>query len=199
MNAKESVGAVGPEPNLFDWFDAQMNAAVEETGIGLGDETRLYLVQLLTERARADRTEHHEITTLAELHARAAGAPPGAQARTYRELGDRALYRAGYFSESLRHQIVGERYYIDMGSTAYWKVDQVFKRWFADAFGVVFAELSDRFVDCVKLLASVRDRNGSPDELLKLYQHWVATGSETTAARLRTRGLVLNRSGLVTD
>ncbi|TVQ93692.1 MAG: hypothetical protein EA397_03790 [Deltaproteobacteria bacterium] len=179
--------------DLFHYFyertlDAQ--AAVE---VQLSSDTVLYLARLLTERARADHPTLPE-STLAELYGRAVHAPPSEQARAYRELGDRALYRLGCFKESLDRGPVGPRYYEDMGASAYYRVDQVFKRWFADAFGPVFRELSGTFRDCVELLTVVNEQHIDDDAatLMRLVDEWQRTRSDAIARRLRARHIPID-------
>ena len=177
--------------NLFDFFHHHIELAQTDARIALDPDTTLYLVSLLVDRARTDRTAPQE-DTLAELHARGAGASFVAQARVYRELGDRALYLMGWFKESLSRRIVSPSYYASMGAAAYHRTDLVFKAAFADAFGPVFRELADRFRDCAEVLAQVRrEHEAAPSVLDRLYQQWLETGSDDTAARLRARGLLV--------
>ncbi len=179
------------ETTLFDYFHGRVRDARGMADVGLSEDTTLYLTALLVDRARTD-TPRPEEDTLAELHARAAAAPPAEQARTYRELGDRSLYRVGYFEESLSRSAVGVGYYCDMGAAAYHQADRVFKRWFANAFDRVFEELSAGFRDCVVVLKQVRAAvDDEPDALMRLYQEWLDTGSRAAASRLRERGLLL--------
>jgi hypothetical protein len=180
----------------FDWFQLRIEDARVAGVANVSDDTALYLSTLLSERTRADRPVPGE-QTLAELHLRAANAPPVEQARTYRELGDRALYLLGYFSESLRRRTVGPKYYAEMGAAAYHRADRVFKERYADAFGDVFHEMALQFVDCVRLIRKARDAQVVEDEdsLPFLYDRWLATGSDVYAEKLRGLGLVLPRSG----
>jgi hypothetical protein len=187
--------SVSATENLFDFFHAEVELASEEVGHGLSQDTNLYLASLLSERARTDRPAP-QIDTLAELHAVAAGATPAVQARTYRELGDRALYVLGYFRKHLQRRSVGPSYYEDMGSAAYHQVDTVFKRWFADAFGPVFGELAVRFPAAAAVLERVREKQeGQPDTVERLYRQWLETGDEDVASRLRRLGLLVPRRG----
>ncbi|MBA2321113.1 MAG: hypothetical protein H0V89_08155 [Deltaproteobacteria bacterium] len=144
-----------PEANLFDFFRESVERAHSATRVPVGQDTRLYLAQLLVDRARTDRPAPAE-TTLAELHARASCAGPAEKATTYRELGDRSLVCLGLFRKSLDRKTVGASYYAEMGSAAYQRADDVFKRCFADAFGDVFEELARHFGGCVALLADIR-------------------------------------------
>ena len=178
--------------NLFDFFKDQVDLVKLDEQVDLTDDTSLYLAQLLAVRARTDQAPAAD-DTLAEMLARATQASPADQARTYREIGDRALYDLGFFEERLNSGIVGSSYYQDMGATAYHRADQVFKRWFADAFGPLFSELSHQFRECVSVLASIR-RTHDTDDTAELYQEWLDTGSEGAAARLRVRGLVIPRT-----
>lgn len=177
--------------NLFDWFHGRVKDAHHAVGASLSNDSELYLASLLVDRARSDRPTLPE-STLVELFARAAHSSPSETARTYRELGDRSLYTVGYFEESLARGTVGPGYYCDMGAAAYARVDQVFKRWFSDAFGGVFDELAKRFRDCAHVLREVRRTvDDQPDMLMRLYRQWYDTGSEEAAARLRAHGLVV--------
>lgn len=143
------------EDNLFDYFDRRLRDARALCPVDLSEDTLLYLVNLLTERARADRPAPPE-DTLAELHAAGANRTPSQQIRAYRELGDRALHLVGCFEESVARKIVGTTYYKDMGAAAYHRVDIVVKQWFSDAFGPVFTELAQKFERAVALLQTLR-------------------------------------------
>lgn len=93
-------GSLCTSDNLFDFFHDRVLIARQDVEVELHGDTVLYLARLLAERARSDAPESG-VDTLAELHGSAAHAPPGKQAFTYRELGDRALYLLGFFHESL--------------------------------------------------------------------------------------------------
>ena len=179
--------------NLFDFFNARVSDARDEVDLTISDDTALYLATLLADQARSDRTALPE-TTLAELHGRAANAPPGKQATAYRELGDRALYLLSFFREHLDRQRrpVGPSYYEDMGAAAYHKVDLVLKRWFSDAFGPVFTELAEGFRECVGLLDRVRLKTDEAG-VMHVYERWLVTGTASDAASLYAGGLILPR------
>jgi len=182
---------IEPADNLFDYFHARVDDARAAVGTELSNDTGLYLATLLVDRARSDADRSSE-QTLVELHARAVDAPPAEQARTYRQLGDRALYLVGYFEESLSRASVGPSYYRQMGAAAYDRVDAVFKRWFANAFDQVFEELSQGFGECTQVLKTVRSRmDEEPDALMRWLERWHRNGDEDAAQRLRERGLVL--------
>ena len=175
--------------NLFDFFHDNIQTAHDEVQVDLDPDTVLYLANLLTDRARADLPSPTE-TTLAELHGRAAHSQPADKVRVYRELGDRALYRMGFFSESFSTSTVSSQYYSDMGAAAYYQVDQTFKLWFSDAFGPVFCELAERFLECVSILTQVREQSVAdhPTKFIRLYQQWLRTGEDSLLNDLKSCG-----------
>lgn len=190
--------AVDHSDNLFDWFQDKVRDARANTGVDLSDDSTLYLVQLLSERARTD-LDAPDDPTLVDLHARAVHASPAEQLRSYRELGDRALYVVGYFPESVERRTVNTSYYVQMGAAAYHRTDQVFKRWFANAFGEVFSELAHRFRGAVEVLSEVRRScEDEPDAIMRLYMRWMESGDPEAAASLRAHGLVLPPRPLTT-
>jgi hypothetical protein len=182
---------VALERSLFEWFHQRVQDAHTTARVELSSDTELYLASLLAERARADR-QAPQAETLVELHAKASQGSPSEQARTYRELGDRSLYVVGYFEESLSRRTVSVGYYCDMGSAAYARADQVFKRWFSNAFDGVFEELAASFRQCVRVLREVRRTvDEEPDLWMRLYREWLETGSDEAARRLRAHGFLL--------
>ena len=183
--------AVDRTDNLFDWFQRKVRDARATTGVDLSEDSTLYLIQLLAERARTD-LDAPDDPTLVDLHARAVHGPPAEQLRSYRELGDRALYMVSYFPERVERRAVSTRYYVEMGAAAYARTDQVFKRWFANAFGEVFSELAHRFRGAVEVLSEVRRScEDEPDVIMRLYLRWMESGDPDAAASLHAHGLVL--------
>ena len=148
------------DPTTFDFFHPRVLDAVEREATVLHADTVLYLAQLLTERTRQDAVP--TISTLAELRGRALQAPPGEAAASWRALGDHTLYLLGCFAPSLdrSRRLVGPDYYESMGRSAYEQCDRVLARWFAGAFGPVFAELAERFQVAMRILrhAGTRER-----------------------------------------
>jgi hypothetical protein len=185
------VSKIATDVNLFDYFHSRVAEASDGAQVRLSNDGSLYLAQLLTDRAYVDQNPStHD--TLAELHARAAHARPAEQAKTWRELGDRALYDLGQCREHLASKIVPLSYYAQMGRAAYRRVDEVLARWFARAFGDLFSELSGRFDDCVRVLDAVRAAH-ERDEIDALWSAWQEHGDQDAARRLRLRGVLVPR------
>jgi hypothetical protein len=191
--------------NLFDFFHDEVDAATDATGSEVSEEGVFYLTNLLVEQTRSPSTGSPD--TLAELHIRAAHAPRMAQIRDYRTLGDRALYVAGFFPESLSRKSVRSSYYVDMGRSAYDRLARMLGQAPAigegghKGLGEIFAELSDSFRTCIDVLREVHDamqaRNDQAPteaELLALYEGWLSSGNQRALRTLQRHGLVPSRS-----
>lgn len=178
--------------NLYDFFQGRVDEARNQQGVELSEDSTRYLAQLLVARQRqqGDRAD-----TLAELHLEAARAERLQEAmHLYRQLGDRALYTAGYFPESLSRKAVGVEYYADMGGSAYHRVSTLGGGWVLkdDPWTAMFGELARHFRECIQVLGEVAERNlaeGS-DDIVGLYERWLATGSPAIERRLRELGLI---------
>jgi hypothetical protein len=152
-----------------------------------------YLVDLLTERVRipppADRDRGDP--TLAEglLEARLlAGA---LRIRRLRAVGDRALFVAGFFGDSLARKLVDLDYFQEIGRSAYGDLSSTFSHDpAASSWQLLFAELSQRFSDLTDVLAEVGDRSRrmGPSDLLRLYERYLRTGSRRDLERLMRIG-----------
>ena len=179
------------ENNLYDFFDERVGQAADAHEIELTDDSRRYLAQLLCKPDTA--LSRGDPDTLAELHLVAANASRNEALRLYRTLGDRALYVAGYFGESLERRAVGVEYYADMGGAAYNQVavlGQVGRQ--EDPWTLLFRELARRFRDCLQVVRDVADQNRSAgcQDLVALYEHWLKTRSNNAARRLGELGVL---------
>ena len=108
-----------------------------------------------------------------------------------RNLGDTSLYVAGLFSDSLQNKLVDVDYYIEMGCTAY---DQVAELEYKKTIAEVFAELSEKFPRFVEVFSEISvevfHKPIDNKSLLRLYDLWTKTGSETLAKKLASAGIV---------
>ncbi len=172
--------AVMTQANLFDWFDARVDDAVETQALALPKDVTRYLKQLLVERAQSDRVFRPDAPqTLAELHLRASGSPPGQAIGLYKQLGDRALYIGGYFHDSLDRKTVGVNYYADMGQAAYCRLAGLCRVGWTEQgpLAELFGEMAQAFRDCLQVLRSIggRDRGRNLEDLAALAQRWLLT------------------------
>jgi hypothetical protein len=69
-------------------------------------------------------------------------------------------------------------------------------RWEGETFSPVFAELAEKFLRFVDVLAEVSERSScsSNADLLRLYERWLRTGSRRSGQLLLEWGVVPNAS-----
>ena len=188
-----------------DLFHELVSEARDELGQRPSPSATGYLVDLLEARVRnaapEDATPESPAApaTLAESLVEALLADGSSRWTRLRALGDRALFDAGFFGESLRGRAIGIDYYADIGRTAYLRISAAFEPGAGSRVGGpnLFEELARHFVDFVELLNEVgqRARGDRCVDLLRLYDRYRESGSQRDRARLLRRGLILPRRG----
>jgi hypothetical protein len=183
--------ALGTSPGAL--FAQMVSQALGETRVETSPMATAYLIGLLGERVRT--SDEEEPSTLAEAWLEARSASGGARIRRLRGLGDRALFVAGFFGESLDRKVVSRSYYRDMGRSAYRAVAAGLSGSASSGdagWPDLFEELADRFPELMQVLAevSVRAHGRRPAWLLHLYERYLATGSSLDRRRLVRAGCV---------
>ena len=152
-----------------------------------------YLIELLDERVRSPEPEERAREALlaeALLSARLAEGPERI-ARLHR-LGDRSLFLAGFFGESLCQRGAASRSYCrEVGRSAYAGLSAALASTPVErTWPRLFEELADRFPDLADVLAVVCDHvcPRGPDAVAGLYRLYVESGSECDRRRLLRRG-----------
>lgn len=158
---------------------------------GPSPEAEAYLVGLLADRVRAPaapRREDGGEPTLAESLLSARLETGAQRLRRMRALGDRALFVAGFFGDSLSRSLVDLDYYADVGRAAYADLACALD----PAWAALFGELAGRWGTFVDVLAEVSDRSRSHRavDLLRLYERYLRTGSARDRERLARLGHV---------
>lgn len=185
-NQPEGVALV-TESELFGFFHERVEQVVQKQGAPVSEPTVYYLSQLLVDQSRV----MGEDATLVELRQRALVARPHEAVSLWKHLGDYALLISGFFRESLRRRQVSPDYYAQMGAGAYQTLRRLL--WQPEGgFVEIFSELSQRFHACVDVLGEVREevRERSDDDVVRLYEEWLQTGSPRIAERLRQLGVL---------
>lgn len=179
------------EQTPVEYFKELVESSLSRQHLQAGDLTAYYLVNLLCQYVRLDPSHADQGEPLAVRLARALETA-GMEKRTrLRSLGDFSLFMSGFFSDSFKRRHVDVDYYVSMGEYAYGSLSRA-----EDAFREVFAELSRKFVGFSDVLADVSERTGltSNNDLLRLYEKWLRTGSDRDGQRLIERGIVPNSS-----
>jgi hypothetical protein len=186
------VDAVLREQTPVEYFKELVESSLARQHLRAGDMTEYYLVNLLCQYVRLDPaadTDHGE--PLAVRLARALQTGGVEQRARLRKLGDFSLFMTGFFSDSLHRRTVDVDYYVSMGEYAYGSLSRA-----EDAFQEVFDELSRKFVGFSDVLADISERTAltSNNDVLRIYEKWLRTGSERDGQRLIERGIVPNSS-----
>jgi hypothetical protein len=148
-----------------------------------------YLIELLAERTHA---AHGLLPGSDDRALLAALSPPAGESAAarlvrLRQLGDAALFMAGFFGESLARRPFGPAPTREAGRRAYGALATALVPLAAErTWSRLYEELADRFRDFADLLAEVgeRTRSGAPAPLACLYARFLATGSQRDHRRL---------------
>jgi hypothetical protein len=162
-----------------------------------------YLIDLLAERTQAPLAVlpvADDARLLAALVGRT-GESTAERLVRLRQLGDAALFVAGFFGESLARRAFGPAPTREAGRLAYGALSAALAPLAEErTWSRLYEELADRFRDFADVLAEVgeRTRRGAPAPLAGLYARFLATGSPRDRRRLLDLGaLAPDLGGLV--
>jgi hypothetical protein len=158
--------------------------------------SRAYLIDLLQHYIlsnnlfpKDDETGRVKRQTLAELYLQAQNSPSPVRIDLLKKLGDSSLYISGFFGDSLSRKIVDIDYYVDMGGVAY---SALASSSADENTSQVYGEFSVRFPEFVDVLTFISQESmiQTNGDLLKLYDRYMATGSELAEEQLMEKGLL---------
>lgn len=170
---------------LREFFRDTVHDALAHQKVQVDDHTEHYVVNLLTEFARAEQLfepspDGPRLKPLALMLAEAAQAPPAQRSLLLQRLGDVSLFVAGFLARGFERKLVDVDYHIAMGGRAYSVLaDRPGSGARGRALGGVFAELAAKFqrlVDALNEVSELSYRHTQAD-LLRLYELWLRTGS----------------------
>ena len=178
-----------------EYFRELVESALSRQHIRAHALTSYYLVDLLCRFVRPDQRIPFNDDSREALAIRLGRALESAgveQRARLRNLGDFSLFMSGFFSDSLRRRSCDVDYYVSMGEYAYGSLGRRDEH----AFGEVFSELSRNFVPFMDVLSDVSEQAGSTSsqDVLRLYEKWLRTGSPRDGQRLVDRGILPNAS-----
>lgn len=180
------------------YFQDSVQTAVHNQQLHVGDDTLVYVVNMLTDFTRSDclyedTADGRMIKPLVKFYSEAVSAESWQDANVaLKRLGDVALFISGLFANSLQRSLVDVDYYIAMGGSAYDSLADSMRRSFhGHNFSDIYRELAEKFAGLVDVLAEVADEfhAGGNQDLLRLYEIWMLTGSPQAARKLRQAGI----------
>jgi hypothetical protein len=183
------------EPPAAAFFEF-VRSAFAARGVTASPEAEHYLVNLLAGFLRA-QPERFARALGPELLA-ASQLDPIHRSLRLRDVGDTTLFLAGIFLDHIEAKPAATEYYFAIGRTAYGRLAELAESSRALAVHApTFAELSGRFVEFVRVLSAIADRElfAGSERLMAVYRRWLATGNPRDAARLIARGVIPATSG----
>jgi hypothetical protein len=183
--------------SVADFFSEAVDHAIKTRGVEATGGATTYLVSLLADFAkphgRADETLDRPLAFLLDEALRAP--QPGERFDRLRVLGDGVLYTCGFFSDHFEARGVDQKYLFGIGTTAYGTASSMLRTGGEAKAIDVFGELAANFASFVEVIAEVADATiargtASSKGLVKLYERWLKTKSDTLAQALSSHGLV---------
>jgi hypothetical protein len=180
-----------------EFFEDMIVKAMETRGMQTFPMAQSYLTNLLEFYVSADNLFEAEegsgkrkTETLAELYLRAQGAQPPLRQDLLKKLGDSSLYISGFFGDSFKRKIIDIDYYVEMGGAAYSSLAATVSE---DTYAKVYNEFAERFVEFVDLLTFISQESliQANQDVLRLYDRFLATGSELAREQLLDLGIAI--------
>lgn len=189
--------------DVREYFHGAVRSALQNQQFDVTDETAVYLGNLLTSFVNTSRLFDHTpdgvmIRPLTAHYQEALEArTAGDRTLALRRLGDIALFISGLYANSLSRSLVDIDYYIAMGGNAYSYLSDN-HRPANPVLQQVFAELAQKFPSLLDILSEVSEssRGGQENDILRLYEIWMKSGSPRAAARLKQAGVQVINTGM---
>ena len=173
--------------SIAGYFEGVIEDALETRGVDASQSATRYLVGVLAE-------PHIEPRPLAlSLQEALVTNEPAERFERLRLLGDAVLYASGFFADHFAARGLENRYVFSIGAKAYGSAGAMLH---GDQTGL-FDELALRFEEFAAVLNVVAERTLAQQpgakNLLKLYERWLKTGSETISEELAHHGIFPTR------
>lgn len=189
--------------SVSDFFEEAVEEAMRSRGVSASDGATSYVVALLADFAKpgspVERTLERPLTFLLDeaLHTNELAD----RFEKLRTLGDGVLYSSGFFADHFEARGVDTKYLIGIGRTAYESAGSLLVTGVKEEKGPdIFKELSEEFATFVAIIGEIANATiargvATSKGLVKLYERWLKTRSETIADALSSHGFVAPRGG----
>lgn len=188
---------VSKSPSLKEareFFASELQQVLEGQRISTPPEASDYLADLLVRHIQSDVFYHKtadgklQDPLLADLYLKSMQADIEQQRFFLQRLGDLCLLLTGFFGASLSRKINGIEYYFGMGGGAYHKLAKLQKE---NPSQAVFTELGTKFQSFSEVIGEFGERSGMKNnqDLLRVYERWMFTGSDRLSRILKDNGI----------
>ena len=173
--------------SAVEYFRELVEGALVHQHVAVGELTTFYVVHLLAGFLKRPEG-HDDFEPLALKLAMALETDGPNQRIALKQVADNSLFLSGFFADSLQRRLVDIDYYVSVGGSAY----SALSRTESDTFALVFGELAEKFTAFVDVLAEVSERSSctTNQDLLRLYERWLRTGSRRSGRLLVERGVL---------
>ena len=173
-----------------EYFKERISEAKERQHFSTSELAEFYLVELLGRFMLASNQISDDPLAILFLKAQATGVEAGEKIKLLKNLGDTSLYISGFFGDSLNRKVIDLDYYREMGSIAYKSLSGTIRD---DSFQELYRELHEKFNGFVDVLTEISQSGfiQTNQDILRLYDVYQRTGSETAKKQLEERGLSL--------
>lgn len=143
----------------------------------------------LFDEETVDESGRRKPQSMAEMYMIAHQSESSVKTELLKKLADKSLYISGFFSDSLQRKIIDVDYYAEMGGSAYASLAHCTRE---DTLAYVYRVFSKRFLEFVDVLSilSQQSQLQSNQNILRLYDRYLRTGSELDRERLAEMGLL---------
>jgi hypothetical protein len=180
--------------DLREYFTLEIRSVIEKHQISAKETSIFYLASLLSRNIETEQffkmgaDGKPSDTLLTELYLQYLQAKDEEKRVILQRLGDLCLMVSGYFSESIRRKVVDIGFYFGMGGSAYYSLSTMVKE---KEPKETFDELSNKFQSFSNVLGEMSERSGvqSNKDVLRLYERWIATGSDRLKNLLNEKGI----------
>jgi len=190
-------GKVTAVNNLVEFFRDGFAKALALRHVSLDEHTSHYVVSLLalysrTEVSHRDLRPGQRWVSLSGLLAQASAAASATEREALlQRLGDMSLFVAGFSAHGFERRLIDVDYHIAMGGRAYGTLAAAQISGPRRTLCGVFGELARKFQGVVDAIAEISDtaRVWGPNDVLRLYELWLKTGSHRAQGLLRRLGV----------
>lgn len=188
------MSSIFVEPKIY--FQELIDEAVEQRKLNSFPLLNTYLSELMVHFIKVDNLfEDEPISgkknhpTLAELYFKAMNSTKEERQGLLKRLGDTSLYISGVFGDSLQRKIIDIDYYADMGGAAFSTLSDEIEE---DSYKKLYSSISSKFIEVMEVLTVVSQNTliQNNQNLLRLYENYVKTGSELAKEHLLEKGLI---------
>ena len=175
--------------SIASFFDEAVEDALKVRHVEASQSATRYLVGVLADYAHPDDLTPLGRPLALSLQEALVTQSPAERFERLRQLGDAVLYGSGFFADHFAARGLETRYVSSIGSRAYVSAAAMFR-----GSGELFEELAHRFEEFALVLgevANITAANASantPQNMLKLYERWLKTGSATVGEALASQG-----------